>query len=347
MKLTRQARTLVVLAVAAITVPGCSNAPQTGSVPETSAVGQSTQSPGTQTTTPLTAYLDSLYGLDRSPEDQQQKDAALNAQMEESVATCMKDAGFDYTPAPPPEALKGRGLRGPTDQDLDSKEWVAKYGYGTIETPEGKASDILAERLKKKTEGATNPNHAYVQSLTASEKTAYMKALYGESFNSEVKLSLADDWQKMGCSGAATHNVNPMQDPLESAEGKAVNTAIQDFENGWATWPGMPQLQAAWAACMSGKGYSGYKRQGDASSEISSKVEAARQHAGTGKTPANLPALADEERKLALTDLDCRVQTDFRSTYQSIETAAETKFMNDNAPALDALKEAAEQAGHK
>ena len=107
----------------------------------------------------------------------------------------------------------------------------------------------------------------------------------------------------------------------------------------------MPKLQAAWATCMSGKGYAGYHRQADALQEVGGRIERARNDDGDWKPSADVPALAAKERKVAMIDLDCRVETHFRSTYRSVTAAAETKFMKDNAAALDALKASMEQAG--
>jgi hypothetical protein len=349
MKFTSHTRTLAALTLAAITFSGCSNsAPGAANVASNIATSsRATESPSAEAKTPLTVYLDSLYGLSGSPQEQQQQRAAKKTKQEQHVAICMKHAGFDYTPVPSTETATGQV--GPSQQDLDSKDWVSKYGYGLIETPEGNTSDQNAAGTAKAGGTITksnDPNRAYVESLTRSEKAAYDVAMFGQSVDQGADhLNQIDDWQKMGCWGAAVHEVGLGQDPLKTAAGKAVNTAIADFQNGWASWPGMQQLEAAWASCMSGKGYAGYNRQTDAAAEIGTLITAARNAAGAGKQPADLTSLAGKERKVAMVDLNCRVQTDFRSTYKAITVAAETKFMKDNAPALDALKAAMEQAG--
>jgi hypothetical protein len=255
----------------------------------------------------------------------------------------MKEAGFEYTPVPVIETPIGQV--GPSDEDLDSPDWVSRYGYGLIETPEGKTSGGPPNEPVK--EVGSDPNHDYNVSLTTSERVAYDEAMYGLVEDQSSDLNLIDDWQKMGCVGAAKHEVGIGLDPFKTAEGKSVETTMNDFYNSWTRWPGMPKLQAAWATCMGGKGYAGYHRQADALQEVGARIDAARNDDGDWKPSADVTALAAKERKVAMIDLNCRVETHFRSTYRSITAAAETKFMKDNAAALDALKASMEQAGHR
>jgi hypothetical protein len=335
MNLEKRPFAVVALALAAVALTACSTGGTAGS-PRPSSSSSSSES-GSVTApegaTPLTAYLNSLYGLADGPEAQAEQTAARRVQQEELVSTCMKAEGFDYTP----EAVDVASFNpevGPTQEDLDSRDWVAQYGYGMIETPEGRTSELYTDTERK---GGTNANSAYIDSLTASERTAYDAAYTGSPSEQTDDMNLVDDWEAMGCLGAARHATGERGDPLDSSAGAAVQAKIDDFYSGYADWNGLPELDAAWAACMTEGGYPGFSRQGDASIEMSGKLAEA-----VGAAAED--ALLVEERTIALADLDCREETDFRDTVRNISFAAETQFMDDNRAEFDEFAASVAQA---
>jgi hypothetical protein len=84
MNLRTHTRALVALTLVAITVSGCSNSSggAATTVAEASSSGQVTSTPGVDSRTPLTVYLDSLYGLNGSTEDQQHQRTAKKTRQE-------------------------------------------------------------------------------------------------------------------------------------------------------------------------------------------------------------------------------------------------------------------------
>lgn len=91
------------------------------------------------------------------------------AQMEESIAACMAEQGFDYTPVDwsPTEVDLSAGL----DMQAGTLEFAEQFGYGIT-------TDPFASGL----EDVVDPNEAYVAAMSDAERDAYFAALYGETW---------------------------------------------------------------------------------------------------------------------------------------------------------------------
>jgi hypothetical protein len=301
---------------------------------------------------PLEAYTNSLTGLSGSYADVQEQTYQLDLKRENLVATCMTKNGFSYTP----EAVKNTrtsGQSGPSDSELDTQAWVQKYGYGAVYLPDGltgalEQAQSQQSNLKQSGASAATPNSRYRSSLTAAEQKAYDAALDGAN-GSDPTLTVGKDWQKLGCDGAALHTVQNESAIMGSTQGKTVEKAIERFENGYSTWPGIADAEKAWSSCMSGSGYAGYSHQGDPAVQFIKQNTTLWTSVASGAQPptAELDALAKKERTVALADLKCREKTNYRSTIQAITTRQEKQFLADNRVALDALKATTTQSGSK
>ena len=76
---------------------------------------------------PLTEYMSALYGGDLSPEALEDQATAQQTLMEESIAACMQEEGFEYIPQVDGAfAVFGSDV----EWEPDEREWVEKYGYG-------------------------------------------------------------------------------------------------------------------------------------------------------------------------------------------------------------------------
>lgn len=304
---------------------------------------------------PLEAYLQSLYGDSGSAADIAEQDYQADLKRENIRAACMKRDGFSYTP----EAVKHKltsGQVGPQQSDLDSKAWVQKYGYGDVYTPQGatgalarasEASGTVAAKLSAAA-NSTDPNYLYEKSLPVAEQKAYETALYGTD-TANLSASVATDWQKLGCAGAALHQVPNSNVIMESAQGKAVESAMERFDGGYLTWPGVADAAKAWSSCMADSGHAGYHTQNEPGEQFASQDNALWASASSGSQPTttDLDALANKERVVALADLSCREKTNYSGTLRAITLKQENQFMADNKVALDALKATAAQARAK
>lgn len=284
---------------------------------------------------PLTAYVLALSGSADGLDAQDSRAREHHLALGRQVASCMTDQGFEYIPVP----YVPTKIAQQTDSlwDVDSPDWVTQYGYGQVVSPVGDEPVVEDEQ------GFEDPNAAYYQSLTSSEQAAHDEALYGSA------VTGGSGETDGGCLGAAEEEMTS-GDPTLSAEHAPILEAIDEFWQSEGGLPGVAEANVDWSACMSDRGYPGYTQQNDPRAEIAEAYalmmeEAPPTDAVTTGTPADdrFTALAAKERELALVDLDCREETDFRSRHDAASLVAQERFMADNRAALDALKSAAEQ----
>ncbi|WP_424447473.1 hypothetical protein [Microbacterium arborescens] len=284
---------------------------------------------------PLTEYFSAFYGGDLSEEEQQAKFETENKEREELVAQCMQDEGFEYTPAPGSASFDPGVEWKPED-----REFVSQWGYGAVEYP-GADEQPEPEQI------TPDPNADYVMALSESEQTAYYEALYGPSPSEEEMSedgSYEYNWETAGCNGWADHEING-DDPLQSDEFADVMAAVTAFYESSASLPAIVDIDREWSACMDAAGYPGYATQADAQNSIYDEINGIYENSSeTGPDEAAMSELHEREVELALADLDCREETDYRAKYQKAQFDAEEQFIADHKTELEAMKAAAEQA---
>ncbi|MFT4136150.1 hypothetical protein [Microbacterium sp.] len=303
---------------------------------------------------PLNAYLSAVWGGDLSEEEQARTLAEQQKKVEELVATCMAEEGFDYTPVDYSDQFSTGSAE---EWDPDSREWVAQYGYGAVNSP-GK------EEAEQAVEEVTDPNQEYVESLSESEQAAYSEALYGPP-PSEEELgedgAIEWNWETAGCQGAAQHEVNAVQDIWSDDEFADLRQAMEKLWEDVENDPARAELDAEWASCMADAGYDGFTKQQDAAqsiydalNELNAEAPQPAEGASVEEIDAQWKAYEDElekksepiaerEVKLALADLDCREKTDYSAKQLELQFAAEEQFIADHKAELEAFKAAAEQ----
>ncbi|MGC3953869.1 MAG: hypothetical protein QM804_06390 [Propionicimonas sp.] len=340
-------RTLVALfAAATLTLTGCG------------AVGNGDDGKLDYQDSPLSKYLAEVFnnGLspDATPQEQQAYYDEQNRQTEKLVAECMTEQGFEYIPNTSNSGVVVGDDEGENLWRPDERDWVEKYGYGAVNNPWQEKN-----RDEPEPTAPTDPNEPYVQALTEAERQAYYEALWGKG--QEVEPGQEDqpqeyDWTKAGCYGAAQHEVQG-DNPWEQEENKPIIEALQKFWTDMPNDPAYAKLDADWAACMTEKGFGGFKKQMEAQDSIYQLInkywEGAPQGEGeqdptfgTIKDP-EYAKIADQEIPLALADLDCREKTDYRQQQLKIQFAAEEQFIADHKAELDAMKARFEQAKKK
>ena len=301
----------------------------------------STDSPDGAATeqSPLSLYLNAVWGLDVSPQEQEKRFAREQAEEEELIAQCMKNEGFEYTP----NISSGSSVVSVASVfEPENRDWVAQWGYGAVDSPARQDGSVLAEEW-------VDPNGDYVASLSESERAAFEEALSGPSSPDEdVKYGAEGTGETSGCQAWAHDEVNG-PDVTQSAEFaplfEKINALYQEDPH---SWPGIAELDSEWAACMDEGGYPGFTSQMDAQASIYEKLEDASLSGPDVTEPADdaeAEEIAAEEVELALADLDCREQVNYRERRDQAQWAREDRFIADNKADLDALKTAAEQAG--
>jgi hypothetical protein len=183
--------------------------------------------------------IDQLMGGPSTPAEYR----ATGLQIEELVATCMGDAGFEYTPF---DAYADAATNGP-DDDPSNPDYGEKYGYGivhgyaTYELPfldsDGSFSDTG--------EQDRNPNDAYVMTLSPSESERYYHALEGDQMVDESSAGPQTP-EERGCRRNAELEVYGDIPLLNEALGMRyyeLDELINDD-------PEVVDAQAAWARCL-------------------------------------------------------------------------------------------------
>lgn len=357
----RSTRTLLALGtagVAMLTLAGC-----TGS-------GEGKAGDLSWEDSPLGKYMAAGYDSSMSEEEQQKQFDAMNAKIEESVATCMSKAGFDYTPV---DSNGGVIMSSDDDEEVwdpEDEKWVAQWGYGIVQWPGmSEASDPASE------EGQEDPNEKYVATLSETAQGEYYETLYGPQPSEEEMAELEEsgeeteyDWKNAGCYGAAQHEVNG-ESAYESEKFAGLMDAINEFYS--ETYDGAPtEADKKWSACMADAGAGEFEKQSKAQDSIYDELMKIQEalYPDTGKpgesgdekseepvdeeqldpkTNPDLKALHEKEVKLATADLACRKKTDFTSQQLKDQFAAEEKFVAEHKAELEAFKAAAEAEAKK
>lgn len=302
---------------------------------------------------PLSEYLTAAYGGDLSPEEQQKQSEENQRKIEELVAQCMADEGFEYSPNTDNGGMVFSDSDG--QWEPDKREWVEKYGYGMVNSP------FAEQQEENPTEEFVDPNQDYVETLSESEQTAFYEVLYGPTPDEEEMgegESFEYNWETAGCQGWAQHEIDG-DDVWQSDEFAELRTKMEELWTNSQESPALADLNAEWAKCMADAGEPGFATQPEATQSISDEQTALYETAyGDGSEPVDtespefvdpnespeMKKLGEREIELALVDLECREKTSYTEKSLKIQFASEEKFIADNKAELDAFKAAAEQS---
>ncbi len=327
----------------ALTLAGCSNDPG------------STGSDDDDYYSPIGEYTDVLYGGDFDEEEWNAQYVERERVVEQMVAECMTDEGFEYIPQEVDESMFSSG-DGDSEENVyepDDREWVERYGYGIVNWPgQEEAEEIPVEEE----EIPVDPNAEYLESLSENERLAYEEALWGPQPTEEEMNDPDYEWpMDEGCYNVAQNEVGyPGEDTYAGLE-EEFAPLMESMEEFWTTSsedPRFAELDAAWAGCMSEAGHSGYTTQMDPQDEISNEVNAfweslSEEEMTEGVDPYDSPEMAEigkREVETALADLDCREEVKYTERTDEIRIELEEEFVAANKAELEAFKAAAEQA---
>jgi hypothetical protein len=294
--------------------------------------------------TPLVSLL-SDYLEDWSGEDV----ARRLAEMEERIAACMAEEGFDYTP------VDWSGL----DVDLSAGLELA---YGSLEFAEQFGYGITTDPFVTGANEVTDPNAEYVAAMSDAERDAYLTALHGEGWadpDPADETVEGYDWQTAGCSGRAQHEV--VATGIEDEQFAALQEEMLRMAEEADGDPRLAQANTDWAACMLDAGYDGLAKVGDGEAAIAAEVEAARAEVyGTAGGSATLPtdpgaaarealrrgltepsleaafdeavaAITPREIEMAVADAGCRAETGYDDVRRSVDTQYQLAFLAEHA----------------
>ena len=284
---------------------------------------------------PLTEFMSSAYGSDVSPEEQEKEYAERERKREDLVAQCMSEEGFEYTPNVQDVSFSMGSV---DDYKPDSREWVAQYGYGMINYPGREEQSTEATEY-------VDLNADYVASLSESEQTAFYEALNGpmpDEADMPAEGEVVEwDWTTAGCYGWSENEISG-EDPSSSEEHQPLIEAINTLYEDMGTSPDLAGADAEWSACMAEAGHPGFSVQNDARNSISDKMNTLYDDSGSVDKAA-MDAVEEEEIELALVDLDCREETDYQDTMESVQFKLEQQFIDDHKAELESYRADLEQ----
>jgi len=254
------------------------------------AAGDGKDDGGASASSPADPLLDSLY-KGRSQEE-------VDLEIETEVQACMTALGWEYTAVdrasldPGGAAADATAFGGP-----EADEFAERYGYG-ISTNGGLSGDATGG-----TDGVDNdPNMAYVTGLPADQQEAYYNDLYGKAGEPDATGVVTTVG---GCYNEASEKV------IGPGGFDQLNSQFEEVGKLVEADSRVVDASAAWAACMSGKGFS-YSSPNEPVEDIIAKMNA------LGATPADadLQALRAEELATAKADRACMKEAELDDVYQ-------------------------------
>jgi hypothetical protein len=188
---------------------------------------------------PRNSPLAQLFGSGTSSADQR----AQQLEIEQQVAQCMRDEGFEYEPVDY-QAQMG-DMNAEWEMQLSDPEGFGeKYGYGVVRGYEMQG-DMGATTFE-------DPNQDYLNSLTPEENEAYYETLYGGSFfgtseDGEMEEYVPPPLEEQGCQGRAMLAVYGENSPMTNTDMQTrMNELFEDMESD----PDVARAIDDWASCM-------------------------------------------------------------------------------------------------
>jgi hypothetical protein len=286
---------------------------------------------------------------DNGNEQPTEEQLAQQRRMEDLIATCMRDQGFEYVPVPPEAKPKSKFAEA---FELPPDKFAEQYGYGISTFDWG---DPVGEN-------DTDPNRQIRDRLSATAKKAYDKALDGEGMvvaaggGAKVSSSKSTD---LGCRGKAAEQVygkpKDLKDPGQ--EMRRFDSLFKDLEalrKRIEADPRVADAAQAWSDCMADARYTGLNKPEDARTKVQQRMDRLLgiDTSGPGPTakpkspkdldPAQLSALKRYELAIAKADYDCK-QTHYEKPFREVQFQLETEFVGTHRTLLEQYKEWAGQ----
>jgi len=127
----------------------------------------------------------------------------MEGQVNQRIAACMKQQGFEWQPDPTIETIQTTADDGLT---YGTKEWVQKYGFGTSTRyfPQSQLSGgLVGFSHEPNLSNWESPNEVYFESLDPLEREAYTAALQGTSGCSSEAIAAVRSESALGIISAA------------------------------------------------------------------------------------------------------------------------------------------------
>ena len=296
---------------------------------------------------PLDKIFQDIYG-----DWDEEQGQAQQMRVEEIVAECMAEQGFEYTPV---DYSQASFTMTPDDLDVEwgTREFAEKYGYGATTDPWGNEEAMAAPSDQE----WVDPNQDYVMSMSETEQAAYNSALYGDqSYPEGEDVEWEYKWEEAGCQGLAQHEVYETAPGLDDDTYQALMDEMSTMWEGIMNDPRLTELSALWATCMAEAGHPGFTTVDDAQNSIYEQLNAVWDVAYTDMPPdsseedwAAVQSRVDDlmaeitpiEIELAVADFDCREEVDYDKVELEVTADAQQQFYDAHKDELEAWREGA------
>ena len=282
---------------------------------------------------PMTAFYEKLGGSFEDEDYERQQ-----REMEEIIAACMAEQGFEYTPAEPTRFEEPEDL-----PEWDSKEYAEQYGYGAT----------TSDEIYGGGEEYVDPNADYLATMSESEQAAFYEALYGTppevDPEADPEAEVEYNWEESGCSGKASHEVYEENGGIwEDPEFTALS---DEMSTEWEAVMDEPKVSAArdkWVECIADAGFdfsSPDEPQQEIYDELNALYEAAAPAEGAEIDPdasfePDAEAMAElkaKEMKLAVADYECKESSGFTKAQEAAFAAIEQRMWDKYGERLEAI----------
>ncbi|HEY6738427.1 MAG TPA: hypothetical protein VI076_06210 [Actinopolymorphaceae bacterium] len=258
-------------------------------------------------------------------------DRARQRKVEQIIADCMRDKGFEYVPYIPSEEPES-----PVDEayDLPPEKFAEQYGYGI--------STMFDQESKK--DAPTSPNDEIRSGLSQQAKAAYDEALYGSAVAvdpesggavAEARPLDGDETapEDLGCMPAAHEKVyGSSRDSVRQllAERQKFDGLFKDLdalEKRIQRDPDLAKAHQDWAACMADAEHPGLARPDDAVNAVNGKMSKVFTDEGTDES--KLAEVQKFEMAISAADFACRAKG-LTEVEKKVRTEHERAFVDDH-----------------
>lgn len=306
----RTALTAAIAALALATVPGCS---------------RSAEAPGAAADQPLGVIEQISAEIDPGNLEDAE---ATEARIQEIIAACMTDQGFEYFPVRP-IIIDGQEQDDYLAEQLGVRpgtlEYAQQYGYGL---------STHAYREMPEPSAPPNLNEQALEAMSDAERQAWRSAMFGES-------EADDDLANQGCWGRANYEV--FEAPPEGLDLEPFAPLQAEIDTMWGSLQNRPrqlELDSRWMACMAEAGQPEFANPADAVESITAEWDTFR---GIGPSD-QVAEFTSREIAVATADRTCQDEVEYAATQQQISIDVQQEFYDAHKADLDAWVEAYREA---
>ncbi|MCZ7528280.1 MAG: hypothetical protein M5U14_19065 [Acidimicrobiia bacterium] len=217
---------------------------------------------------------------------------------------CMEAKGWKYWPRPPVTLPASAAS---SDGDLTHDEgYVRQHGYGITLSPAPAGEDL------------PDPNASYLDTLTEQERRQYGRDWLGTT----------EDFETGSPSGCANEARQEVFGSLSETEVTGGQELVNELDDRVRADPRIVEATQEWSRCMTGHGY-----------DLSTPQQARAHVQERAEQQAISP---DEERQIALADLDC-YDRELRDVTEAVRREHEERILQENPQIAAVLAEVARE----